>query len=115
MKLIDIFPLTNPESGKIPTKIRWQLGYFQLSKTNKKLINSKLYFEDYVKPSIAQQSGSEPFIYSLIFSYQALTHSQIINEFSFDWPVYFICYISVCVCGVTINVIVLTYHIIFTT
>lgn len=55
-------------------------------------------------------NGTDPFNYTLVFSYHPMSQIELVVEFALPWEVYIIIYLIICVASVFMILIMLIYH-----
>ena len=97
-------------NNMIPTIVRLNIYYQQFSQTTKKIIDATVSFENSTSPTNAQYAGTDVFEYTVYFSLIPLTHTDLINMFAMDWPVYLVVYIAIGFVALGIIGIFTLYH-----
>ncbi|EAR94178.2 transmembrane protein, putative (macronuclear) [Tetrahymena thermophila SB210] len=111
--LANVLTLNVIPNGQLPTKIVFQIGYYQVTPTVKQIIIGKIWFENFVKPSNDQANGVEPFNYQLDFSFHSMNQSELTINYALSIWVYIFMYM---ICGsvsLTSVCVFAGYHLLF--
>jgi hypothetical protein len=99
------------QKDKVPTKIELKVGYYQMDQKNKKIISSEIVFSGYIDPRLF---NSSQFNYTLLVSYEPLSHTNLTISFALPWFVYLSMYLIIGVLCVGMVLILVIYHKVFT-
>lgn len=105
--LVPVVVTSNYQAGKIPTEVVVSFNYYQVSKTDKKLITAGVSLSGFIDPQ--DYPDSQHFNYTLSFQYLPLTTTQLTIFFALQWYVYFIMYIIVGLLSVGMTIPYLIY------
>ncbi|KAL4441618.1 hypothetical protein ABPG74_021550 [Tetrahymena malaccensis] len=111
--LANVLTLNVIPSGQLPTKIVFQIWYYQVSPTIKRIIIGKVWFENFIKPSNDQANGVAPFNYQLDFSFHSMNQSELTINYALSIWVYIFMYM---ICGsvsLTSVCVFAGYHLLF--
>ena len=101
-------------SGKYPTLITFEINYYQVTKTHKRILQATLFFDKFVAATSGQLSGTSPFEYTLQIILKPMTQTEITIQFGFPWTVYLILYVGICTFAAVIIAIFWLYNWILT-
>ena len=101
-------------SGKVPTLITLTINYYQVTQTQKRILEASLLFDQFVAPTQAQISKIDPFYYNLNIFFKPMTHFEITILFGFPSTVYLILYVGIFIIALIIIGIFLLYNRIIT-
>eukprot|EP01028_Stygiella_incarcerata_P012308 TRINITY_DN749_c0_g2_i1.p1 TRINITY_DN749_c0_g2~~TRINITY_DN749_c0_g2_i1.p1 ORF type:complete len:2498 (+),score=510.24 TRINITY_DN749_c0_g2_i1:515-7495(+) len=98
-------------SGGVPQKITLQIGYYQWSKTSKRIISAEYVYGDLSSSdTVMANNGS----YTFSVEYLPLQYFDLLNLFAFSIPLYLVVYVLVSFIAIAAVVIFWMFHRIFT-
>lgn len=92
-KFVAIKVKNKQESKKYPKNVRLRIGYSQIGKTHKKIINAGLYFSGF--EAFDESSAEQMYQYNLRIEWFPLTHTELTIEFALTWKLYLVLYLAV--------------------
>lgn len=107
IQFIDISVESTFADGMVPTLVNFNLGYYQIDQTRKKLISGTVELSGYIKPT---DFANNVYTYTLNLNYQALSHTDLMIAFALPWHVYLTMYICVGFLCIFMTSIYATYH-----
>ncbi|KAL4426622.1 hypothetical protein ABPG74_003085 [Tetrahymena malaccensis] len=111
--LVEIQVDSEVPENKLPKKISLQINYYQISNTEKQIINGLVNFENFITPTDDQANGKAPFNYTLQISFHSMTQSELTIAFALDIRVYLIMYFIIGFFSLISICIFTGYHIAF--
>ena len=87
---VEVGITSQADNDQIPTTIEIDINYFQISKTNKKIIDASMTFKDPIdKSSITNATQT----YKLIINYQPYSHTKLMVAFALSSKFYLVLYL----------------------
>ncbi|KAL4493109.1 hypothetical protein ABPG72_003194 [Tetrahymena utriculariae] len=111
--LASVLTLNVIPSGQLPTKIVFQIGYYQVTPTLKRIIIGKIWFENFIKPSNDQANGVAPFNYQLDFQFHSMNQSELTINYALSIWVYIFMYMICGTVSLTSVCVFAGYHLLF--
>ncbi|CAD8125159.1 unnamed protein product [Paramecium sonneborni] len=109
-KVVEIQTANSIPSGMMPLEVNLDIHYYQVTKTQKRIIAGSVTFTNFYKLSEDQKAGKAEITYNLIFNFISMTQGQLVNNFALEWPVYFILYMIIGAILTMEGAIFLFYH-----
>jgi hypothetical protein len=92
-KFVGVKVRNKQENKKYPKNVRLRIGYSQIEKTHKKIINAGIYFSGF--KAFEKSNAEEMYQYNLRIEWFPLTHTELTIEFALTWKLYLVLYLAV--------------------
>jgi hypothetical protein len=96
--------------GNIPTTVELTMSYYQVNEELKKIIKVGLVYGKYITLNEDQLSGKEKIPYELMIKYDALSHTNLMILFAFQWYFYIVLYLIIGLLSVMVIFVFMIYH-----
>lgn len=92
-KFVGVKVKTKKESNKYPKNVKLRIGYSQMEKTHKKIINAGIYFSGF--EAFEEATKDNRYQYNLEIEWFPLTHTELTIEFALTWKLYLVLYVAI--------------------
>ena len=98
------------DEGVVPKNIAFEISYFQVDDTNKKLISTGLAYENAEELTEREALGDVRVDYNLTFTFSAFAHTDLLVSFAFPKNFYLVLYCGVGLMSIAITFLFLVLH-----
>lgn len=107
-KFVGVKVKTKQESNKYPKNVKLRIGYSQIGKTHKKIINAGILFSGY--QAFEDATREQMYQYNLEIEWFPLTHTELTIEFALTWKLYLVLYVAVGLMASLMVSFIFTFH-----